>query len=35
MALITLVDRIMSVLDKGDIALGIFLELSQAFDTEY
>ncbi len=33
MALIVLVDKIMSALDNGDIVLGVFIDLSKAFDT--
>ena len=33
MALITLVDKILKAIDKGDYVLGIFLDLSKAFDT--
>ena len=33
MALITLVVRITEVLDKGDYAVGVCLDLSKAFDT--
>ena len=33
MALIMLVDKILNAIDKGDFVLGIFLDLSKAFDT--
>lgn len=33
MALIVLVDKIMSALDNGDFVLGVFIDLSKAFDT--
>ena len=33
MALITIIDRITESLDKGDYAIGIFLDFSKAFDT--
>ena len=33
MALTILVDKIMSALDKGDFVVGVFLDLSKAFDT--
>ena len=33
MALITLVDKIMSALDNGNIVIGLFLDLKKAFDT--
>ena len=33
LALIDLYDKISSALDRGDIAVGIFLDLSKAFDT--
>ena len=33
MALITLVDKITSAIDKGDIVIGLFLDLKKAFDT--
>ena len=33
MALRILVDKIMSALDKGDFVVGVFLDLSKAFDT--
>ena len=33
LALIDLHDEISSALDRGDIAVGIFLDLSKAFDT--
>ena len=33
MALITLVDKIISAIDKGDIVIGLFLDLKKAFDT--
>ena len=32
-ALIALIDKIMSVLNEGDYVLGVFLDLSKAFDT--
>ena len=32
-ALIVLVDKLMSVLNEGDISLGVFLDFSKAFDT--
>ena len=32
-AIITLVDRITSSLDSGDLAIGVFLDLKKAFDT--
>ena len=33
MALITLVDKITTAIDKGDIVIGLFLDLKKAFDT--
>ena len=33
MALILLVDKIMSAVDNGDFVIGVFLDLSKAFDT--
>ena len=33
MALITLIDKVMTKLDKGDTVVGVFLDLSKAFDT--
>ena len=33
MALITIVDKITDALDKGEYAIGIFLDFSKAFDT--
>ena len=33
MALIMLVDKISEALDKGDLAIGVFLDFSKAFDT--
>ena len=33
MALIRLADKILKAIDKGDYVLGIFLDLSKAFDT--
>ena len=33
MALITLVDKITSAIDKGDIVIGLFVDLRKAFDT--
>ena len=33
MALITLTDKVMTKLDKGDTVVGVFLDLSKAFDT--
>ena len=33
LALIVLVDQIMSALERGDTALGVFLDFSKAFDT--
>ena len=33
MAQTTLVDKILKAIDKGDYVLGIFLDLSKAFDT--
>ena len=33
MALTILVDKIMSALDKGDYVVGVFLDLSKAFDS--
>ena len=33
MALILLIDRITKALDKGDSVVGIYLDLSKAFDT--
>ena len=32
-AIITLVDRITSSLDSGDLVIGVFLDLKRAFDT--
>ena len=32
-ALIVLVDKILSALNEGDFLLGVFLDLSEAFDT--
>ena len=32
-ALIVLIDKIMSALNEGDYVLGVFLDLSMAFDT--
>ena len=32
-AIITLVDRITSSLDSGDLVIGVFLDLKKAFDT--
>ena len=32
-ALIVLVDKILSALNEGDFVLGVFLDLSKAFDT--
>ena len=33
MSLILLIDRITKALDKGDCVVGIYLDLSKAFDT--
>ena len=33
MALIILADKIATALDKGNLALGVFLDFSKAFDT--
>ena len=33
MALITLIDKIVSAIVKGDIVIGLFLDLKKAFDT--
>ena len=33
MALITLIDKISEALDKGELAIGVFLDFSKAFDT--
>ena len=34
MALITLMDNLINLLDKGEYVIGIFLDFSKAFDTE-
>ena len=31
--LITLIDKLMNALDKGEFVLGVFLDFSKAFDT--
>ena len=33
MALIMLIDKISEALDKGELAIGVFLDFSKAFDT--